>query len=55
MVVTGKYKHAFALIRPPGHHASRNKGPGFCFINNIALGARYLIKEKVLFLFCLTL
>ncbi|KAI4982436.1 hypothetical protein ZWY2020_022928 [Hordeum vulgare] len=46
MVVTGQYKHAFAAIRPPGHHASRNKGSGFCFINNIALGARYLIKEK---------
>jgi acetoin utilization deacetylase AcuC-like enzyme len=34
--------NAFALIRPPGHHASRNKASGFCFFNNSAVTARYL-------------
>jgi acetoin utilization deacetylase AcuC-like enzyme len=34
--------NAFALIRPPGHHASRNKAAGFCFFNNAAITARYL-------------
>jgi len=36
--------NAFALIRPPGHHASRNKAAGFCFFNNAAITARYLQK-----------
>jgi len=34
--------NAFALTRPPGHHASRNKAAGFCFFNNAAIAARYL-------------
>jgi acetoin utilization deacetylase AcuC-like enzyme len=32
---------AFCLIRPPGHHALREKGMGFCVFNNVALGAKY--------------
>jgi acetoin utilization deacetylase AcuC-like enzyme len=36
----------FALTRPPGHHATRNRGMGFCLINNIAVAAEYLIQEK---------
>ena len=32
----------FCLIRPPGHHALKSKGMGFCVFNNIALGARYV-------------
>lgn len=35
----------FALIRPPGHHSSRNNAEGFCFINHIAL-AIALIRQK---------
>jgi acetoin utilization deacetylase AcuC-like enzyme len=35
---------AFALVRPPGHHAERDRGMGFCIFNNIAIGARYLEK-----------
>lgn len=35
----------FALVRPPGHHASRNKGSGFCIFNNIAVAASYAINK----------
>jgi len=43
-VVTGKTENAFALIRPPGHHAERDRGQGFCIFNNVAIGARYAQK-----------
>jgi acetoin utilization deacetylase AcuC-like enzyme len=36
--------NAFALVRPPGHHAERNRAMGFCIFNNIAVGAKYTIK-----------
>jgi acetoin utilization deacetylase AcuC-like enzyme len=32
---------AFAIVRPPGHHAGRNYGMGFCLLNNVAVGAEY--------------
>jgi acetoin utilization deacetylase AcuC-like enzyme len=44
-VIAGVERHAFCLIRPPGHHASRNKGMGFCLFNNVALGARRAIDQ----------
>ncbi|MGB1889284.1 MAG: histone deacetylase [Akkermansiaceae bacterium] len=34
-------KRAFCAIRPPGHHATPDRGMGFCIFNNIAVGARY--------------
>lgn len=37
MVMSGEAKNAFALVRPPGHHACRNHGGGFCYFNNIAI------------------
>ncbi|MFH1562550.1 MAG: histone deacetylase [Nitrospirota bacterium] len=40
-VMEGKVKQAFALVRPPGHHAEPNKGMGFCIFNNIAIGTKY--------------
>ena len=43
-VVTGKTENAFALIRPPGHHAERDRAMGFCIFNNVAIGARYAQK-----------
>jgi acetoin utilization deacetylase AcuC-like enzyme len=41
MVHNGEIDNAFALVRPPGHHAERNRGMGFCLFNNVAIGARY--------------
>ena len=40
-VLQGKVDNAFALFRPPGHHAERNRAMGFCIFNNIAIGAKY--------------
>ena len=40
-----KGENAFALNRPPGHHACRDHGGGFCYLNNIAITAYYL-REK---------
>ena len=37
-VAAGEVANAYALIRPPGHHAERDRGRGFCIFNNIGLG-----------------
>ena len=37
-VLEGSCRNAYALMRPPGHHAERDRGRGFCIFNNIALG-----------------
>lgn len=39
------YKACFALVRPPGHHATSDKAMGFCIFNNAAVGAAYAIKK----------
>ena len=54
MVHSGELDNAFALVRPPGHHAERTRAMGFCLFNNIAIGARYaqehLQKSRILIL-----
>lgn len=40
-VMTGTVKAAFCAVRPPGHHATRDRGMGFCIFNNVAVAARY--------------
>tara|TARA_A100001234_G_scaffold147970_1_gene130205 strand:- start:945 stop:1874 length:930 start_codon:yes stop_codon:yes gene_type:complete len=40
-----EFKNAFCAVRPPGHHAEKEKAMGFCIYNNIAIGANYLIKK----------
>ena len=40
-----EFKNAFCAVRPPGHHAKKEKAMGFCIYNNVAVGANYLIKK----------
>jgi len=40
-----EFHNAFCAVRPPGHHAERNKAMGFCIYNNVAVGAHYLLKK----------
>ena len=40
-VLGGQAKNAFCLTRPPGHHATADRGMGFCIFNNAAIAARY--------------
>ncbi len=40
-----EFKNAFCAVRPPGHHAEKNKAMGFCIYNNVAAGANYLIDK----------
>ena len=40
-----EFHNAFCAVRPPGHHAERNKAMGFCIYNNVAVGAHYLLEK----------
>jgi acetoin utilization deacetylase AcuC-like enzyme len=44
-VMSGQTKNAFCALRPPGHHATPDRGMGYCLFNNVGIAARYL-QEK---------
>ncbi|MBN2199033.1 MAG: histone deacetylase [Candidatus Aminicenantes bacterium] len=45
-VLRGEVRNAFALVRPPGHHAEAGRAMGFCIFNNIALAAEHLVRRR---------
>jgi acetoin utilization deacetylase AcuC-like enzyme len=40
-IMDGEIRNAFAMIRPPGHHAESSRAMGFCLFNNVAVAAKY--------------
>ncbi len=44
-IMAQQVDHVFCAVRPPGHHAEAGRAMGFCFLNNVAIAARYLQKK----------
>ncbi|EFJ42331.1 hypothetical protein VOLCADRAFT_97594 [Volvox carteri f. nagariensis] len=45
-VLRGEVRNAYALVRPPGHHAERDQGMGFCIFNNVAVAAAHALSVR---------
>jgi acetoin utilization deacetylase AcuC-like enzyme len=45
-VIDGEVDNAYALVRPPGHHAERDQGKGFCIFGNVAIAAMHALSER---------
>jgi len=52
-VMSGRVKNVFGAVRPPGHHAEKNRAMGFCLFNNVAIVARYLQQKHKLEKICI--
>ncbi len=46
-VLEGEVDNAFAMVRPPGHHAKSYIGAGFCYFNNVAIAVKWLLRRGV--------
>jgi acetoin utilization deacetylase AcuC-like enzyme len=46
-ILAGQVENGFALVRPPGHHAERERAMGFCLFNNVAIAAAWLKRQGV--------
>ncbi len=44
-VTAGTCRSAFCMVRPPGHHALRDRAMGFCIFNNVAVGAAFALER----------
>lgn len=45
LILSGEVNSAFCNVRPPGHHAMRDKAMGFCIFNNVAVGVAHAFEE----------
>ncbi len=45
LLLAGEIDNGFALVRPPGHHAEKERSMGFCLFNNVAIAARYALQS----------
>jgi len=48
LVMSGKVKNAFCCIRPPGHHAHKDRAAGFCIFNHVAMGVAHALEQHKL-------